>query len=210
MSGSVANSMGQGAPSREDRMCAQLARNWWLIGIRGLLGILFGLIALFAPAAALLSLALLFAAYLLVDGVFGIVAAVRAAGHGERWGWLLAEGVLNVVVGCIAAAFPAAAVLAFIVMTAVWALLSGGMMIVSAFRLHLTHGRWWLMLGGVASAIFGILLLIAPMMGALVLTWWLGAYAIVFGVALLVLAFRLRSHRDGTPTSQPGGAPHPA
>ncbi|MGE0223972.1 MAG: HdeD family acid-resistance protein, partial [Acetobacteraceae bacterium] len=197
-------------PSRNDRMSVQLAQNWWLVALRGVLGIIFGLIALFTPVAAMLTLALFFAAYLLVDGIFAIFAAIRAANKHERWGWLLGEGVINLVMGLIAAAFPGAAVLAFVIVTAIWALLSGGMMLAAAFRLHLSHGRWWLVLGGVASLIFGVLLLLAPMFGALVLTWWLGAYAIIFGVALLVLAFRLKSNRDWTPTSQTGGTPHAA
>src|SRR5438270_13046245 len=79
----------------DDARSAVLARNWWAVALRGVAGILFGMIALLAPVAAILSLALLFAAYLLVDGVFAIVAAVRAAQHHERWGLLLAEGVLD-------------------------------------------------------------------------------------------------------------------
>jgi uncharacterized membrane protein HdeD (DUF308 family) len=185
-----------GTSSRADRMTAQLARNWWLIGLRGVLGVAFGLIAWFAPVAVMLSLALLFAAYLVVDGVFGIAAAMRAAGHHERWGWLLFEGVLSLAMGIIAAVIPAAAVLSFVLITAVWALLSGGAMLAAAFSLHPAHGRWWLALGGIVSLIWGVLLVLAPVVGALVLTWWLGAYAIVFGVMLLVLAFRLRAGRD--------------
>jgi uncharacterized membrane protein HdeD (DUF308 family) len=66
----------------------------------------------------------------------------------------------------------------------------------AAFQLHSDHGHWWLVLGGIASLVYGVLLVIAPLIGALVLTWWIGAYAVVFGVALLMLAFRLRRHRD--------------
>lgn len=179
-----------------DPRSVMLARNWWLIVLRGLLGIGFGLIALFVPAAALLSLALVFAIYLIVDGVLGIAAAARAARREERWGLLLGEGVLNIVVGVLVLLFPVGAVLAFVLMTAVWALLSGGLMIAAAFKLGPNHGRWWLGLGGLASVIFGVLLAIAPIVGAVVLTWWLGAYAIVFGVMLLVLGFRLRSRRS--------------
>jgi uncharacterized membrane protein HdeD (DUF308 family) len=177
-----------------DAMCAVLARNWWAVALRGVVAIVFGVIALLLPSAVLLSLALLFAAYLLVSGVLGMIAAVRTAERHERWGLLLAEGVLNIVMGVIAAAFPAAAVLAFVFVTAAWALLTGGLMLAAAFRLHVSHGRWWLGLAGIVSIIWGILLVIAPMTGAVVLTWWLGAYAIVLGVVALVLGFRLRQH----------------
>jgi uncharacterized membrane protein HdeD (DUF308 family) len=175
-----------------------LARNWWAIALRGLAGIVFGLIALFVPGAVLLTLALLFAAYLLVDGVLGIIAAVRAASHHERWRLLLAEGVVNIVVGVIAAMFPAAAVLGFVLLVAAWALITGVLMVVAAFRLHISHGRWWLVFAGIVSVIWGVLLVVAPMMGAVVLTWWLGAYAIIFGVMLLMVGFRLRrQHGSG-------------
>jgi uncharacterized membrane protein HdeD (DUF308 family) len=106
---------------------------------------------------------------------------------------LLIEAVLNIIMGLIALAFPASAVLAFVLVTAAWALLSGGLMLAAAFRLHMSHGRVWLALGGIVSIVWGILLVISPIIGALVLTWWLGAYAIVFGIALLILGFRLRS-----------------
>ncbi len=174
---------------------ALLAKNWWAVALRGVAGILFGLIALFVPVAAMLSLALVFAAYLLIDGAFAIVSAIAKARRHERWGLLLAEGILDIVMGVIAAAFPAGAVLAFVLITAAWALLTGGLMLGAAFRLHATHGRWWLGLGGVVSILWGILLVISPVIGALVLTWWLGAYALVFGAVLLVLAFKLRSQR---------------
>jgi uncharacterized membrane protein HdeD (DUF308 family) len=182
----------------DDAMSAVLARNWWAVALRGVAGILFGIIALLAPVAAMLSLALLFAAYLLVDGVFAMVAAVRAAQHHERWGLLLAEGVLDLVMGVVVFMFPGGAVLGFVLATAVWALLTGGLMLVASFRLHETHGRLWLALGGVVSLIWGALLVISPLIGAFVLTWWLGAYAIVFGIVLLVLGFRLRAHHGGT------------
>jgi uncharacterized membrane protein HdeD (DUF308 family) len=189
------------AANRND-MNALLAQNWWAIGLRGIAAIVFGVIALLLPGAVMLSLALLFAAYLLVDGVFAIVAAVRAARSHERWGLLLAEGVLDIGMGAVAAVFPAAAVLGFVLVTAAWALLTGGLMFAAAFRLHVSHGRWWLALGGIASLIWGVLLVIAPMIGAVVLTWWLGAYAVVFGVLLLALAWQLHS-RHSTPRSMP-------
>jgi uncharacterized membrane protein HdeD (DUF308 family) len=173
-------------------MSSLLARNWWAIALRGLVAVVFGLIALFVPGAVMLTLALLFAAYLLVDGVLGIIAAVMAASQRDRWGLLLFEGLVNIAVGAIAAVFPAAAVLGFVLLIAAWALLTGVLMIAAALRLHVSHGRWWLVFAGIVSVIWGVLLLVAPLMGAVVLTWWLGAYAVIFGIMLLVLGFRLR------------------
>ena len=123
---------------------------------------------------------------------------MRAARAHERWGLLLAEGALNIVMGLIAGVFPVSAVLAFVFVTAAWALITGGLMLAAAFKLTQAHGRLWLALGGIVSVIWGVLLVIAPLVGAVVLTWWLGAYALVFGIALLVLAFQLRAHKDDT------------
>lgn len=178
-----------------DHMSALLARNWWAIALRGAAALVFGLIAVFVPGAAMLTLAILFAAYLLVDGVLGIIAALRAASHHDRWGLLLFEGLANIGVGVIAAVFPAAAVLGFVLLVAAWALITGVLMIVAALRLHVSHGRWWLVFAGIVSVIWGVLLLVAPLMGAVVLTWWLGAYAIVFGFSMLMLGFRLHHRR---------------
>jgi uncharacterized membrane protein HdeD (DUF308 family) len=164
-----------------------LAQNWWAIGI------LFGLVALLLPGATMLSLVLLFAAYIFVDGIFAIVSAVRAAQHHERWGFLVLEGIINIVAAGIAVLWPGITVIAFVLVVAFWAIVSGGFMLAAAYRMGPADGRWWLVLGGIASVIYGILLVIAPVIGAVVLTWWLGAYALVFGVSLLILAFRLRS-----------------
>ena len=202
-----------GMTDRYDRaaaMSAILAQNWWAIALRGVFAIIFGLIALFVPGATLLSLALLFAAYLIVDGIFGCIAAVKAASQHERWGLLLAEGLLNILVGVVAALFPAGAVLAFVLLIAAWSLVTGVLMIVAAFRLNPAYGRGWLIFSGIVSVLFGIALVVSPLIGAVVLTWWLGAYAIAFGIALLVLAFKLRGHKGDlthpTGTAMPRGA----
>src|SRR5215212_3847535 len=195
------NTLGTGStdPHRNEAMCALLAQNWWAVALRGAFAILFGLIALFVPGATILSLVLFFSAYMLVDGIFGIVAAVRAARRGERWGLLILEDVLNIAVGAIAFLMPGLTVVAFVLLLAAWSLVSGGLMLGAAFRLSPEHGRWWLALGGIVSIVFGVLLAIAPIVGAVVLTWWLGAYAFAFGIALLILAFRLRARKDDTP-----------
>ena len=176
-----------------DAMSSLLAESWWLISLRGLIAIVFGIVALIMPVVVLLWLALLFAAYLFIDGVLAIWSAVKAASDHERWALMLAEGVLDLIMSAIAALFPLSAVFAFVLITAAWALLSGGLLLATAFRIR--HGRWWLASGGIVSIVWGVLLIIAPLVGGLVLTWWLGGYAIVFGIMLLVLGLRLRQSR---------------
>ena len=183
-----------------------LAQNWWLFTLRGVLGIIFGLIALVFPGATILSLVIFFSAYMLVDGVFGVISAVRAIRRKEdRWGLLIFEGLLNIAVGIMAFLWPGLTVVAFVWLIAAWAIVSGGLMTAAGFRLNMDHGRWWMVLGGLLSLAYGVLLIITPLIGAIVLTWWLGAYALVFGVALVVFSFKLRSRQQERASPTPVG-----
>ncbi|MCA6100650.1 HdeD family acid-resistance protein [Bradyrhizobium australafricanum] len=174
-----------------------LAQNWWLFLLRGILGILFGVVALIFPGPTMLSLVLLFSAYTLVDGVAGIISAVRAIQRKEeRWGWLIFEGAVNIAVAILAFLWPGMTVLAFVLLVAAWSIVSGALMTAAAFRLSVSHGRWWLVLGGLLSVGYGALLVATPLIGAIVLTWWMGAYAIAFGFALVILSFKLRLRQN--------------
>ncbi len=183
---------------RTHAMSSLLAQNWWAVALRGVFAIVFALIAFFWPGATLLSFVLFFSAYMLVDGAFGIVSGIRAASSGQRWGLLILEGILNILVGIVAFIMPGLTVLFFVTLMAVWSLITGVLMVVAAFKLNPDYGRGWLIFSGIVSVLFGIALLIAPLVGAVVLTWWLGAYALVFGIGLLVLAFKLRRWKDGS------------
>jgi uncharacterized membrane protein HdeD (DUF308 family) len=184
------------ASPAHEAMIAVLAKNWWAVGIRGALGVLFGLIALFLPGATMLSLVLVFAAYAFVDGVFAIVSAVKAARERERWGYLLLEGIVDIAAAAVAVLWPGITVVAFVFVVAFWAIFTGVLELMAAFRLDFIDGRGWLIFGGIVSVLYGALLIVAPMIGAVVLTWWLGAYALVFGVCLVVLAFKLRARLE--------------
>jgi len=197
----------EGAGSTNDAMSALLARNWWVIALRGALAILFGIIALFLPEATMLALVLLFAAYMLVDGVLAIVAGVRAARRHDRWGWLILEGAIDLIAGGIAVVWPLVTIVAFVWLLAAWAIVSGVILFAASFRLNLAHGRWLMTLGGAISVVWGVLLILWPLTGALVLTWWMAGYALFFGGVLLFLAFRLRRRLHTLP---PGMLPQPA
>lgn len=192
-----------GWPASDDAMSNLLAQNWWAIALRGAFAIIFGLIALFLPTVAILAFVLLFAAYMLVDGILAIIAGLRAAQRHERWGWLVFEGILDFIAGGIAVVWPLITIVAFVLLMGAWAIVTGGLLFGASFRLNIPHGRWLMAFAGAISIIWGVLLIIWPLIGAIVLTWWIAAYALFFGVALLVLAFRLRGRHA---TVAPSGA----
>lgn len=197
------------ADRRVEAMNALLARNWWAVGLRGVAAIVFGLVALLAPGATVLSLLIVFAALMLADGVLNLIAGVRSARRRERWGLLILQGIASLVAAGAAVLLPGLTMIAFVYLIAAWAMVSGVLSVVAAIRLRGDHGRWWMGFGGVLSIVLDVLLAIAPLVGALVLTWWLGAYAVVFGATLLALAYRLRSQRS-TDDLHHDATPHPA
>lgn len=181
-----------GAPNpRFEALSQILATNWWAITLRGVFAIIFGLVALFMPAVAILSLVLVAGAYLFVEGVFGIVSAWRAAQHHKRWGWLTFEGIVNILAALFAFFWPGWTVLAFVMLLAVSSIISGVFMLAAAFQFR-GQGRGWMFFSAIVSVIFGVLLFSTPLPGAVLLTWWIGIYAIVFGGGLIILSLRLR------------------
>jgi uncharacterized membrane protein HdeD (DUF308 family) len=146
---------------------------------------------------------------LLADGALNLVAGIRSARRHERWGVLILQGAVSLVAAAVTLLLPGLTMIAFVYVIAAWGVVSGVLSVVAAIRLRGDHGRWWMGLGGLISIVAGVLLAITPLLGALVLTWWLGAYAIVFGATLLVLAYRLRSQRSADDLHH-DATPHPA
>jgi len=174
---------------------AILAGNWWAVAIRGVLAILFGVAAFVIPGATILVLVLIFGAYSFCDGVASIALAAWGASHHERWGLLLLNGIIGIAFGLVAFLWPGITVLAFVFLAAAWGFAWGAVMLAVAAGLKISHGRWFLVFAGVISLIYAALLCLSPLIGALVLTWLIGAYALILGGTLLALAYRLASHR---------------
>ena len=170
-----------------------LAHNWCAIILRGIAGILFGILTLVAPGLSLASLVLLFGAFAFADGIFAIVTAVRHR-HAGSWWMVLLQGVAGIAAGAATLVWPGITALVLLYVIAGWALVTGLFEVVAAVRLRevLTH-EWLLVLSGLASIGLGILLIVFPGPGALAVVLWIGAYALVSGALLCALALRLRS-----------------
>ena len=169
-----------------------LAGMWWALLIRGIFAVFFGLVALLWPGVTLLALVLLFGVYAFVGGILAIVFASGQEDRDVRW-LVLLEGVLGIVLGVVAFLWPGAAALALLYIIAAWAIITGIFQIAAAVGLRrMISGEWSLVLGGVASVVFGVLLAVWPMSGLLALVWIFGIYALVFGIMQLVLGYRVR------------------
>jgi uncharacterized membrane protein HdeD (DUF308 family) len=171
---------------------AVLAQEWWAFAIRGLLCILFGLTAVL-PAVTARSLVYIFAAYSVLDGIFAMVSAFRAARSHRHWELRVLEAAAGILAGAFICLLPGVALTALVLLIGAWALVSGLLMYRGAFAFHIDHGRYWLVLGGVASMVFGGMLVVSPFVGARVPPWAIGAYALILGAALLSLGFTLRA-----------------
>jgi uncharacterized membrane protein HdeD (DUF308 family) len=176
-------------------MIHALARNWWALLVRGIVAVIFGILAFLWPGATWVAIAILFGAYAFVDGVFAIVAAVRAAETHERWWPLAVEGLVGLIIAAITFYDVGITLLALYFTIAAWAFVTGILELVAAVQLRkLVSNELWLTIGGIASILFGVLMLWRPMAGLLAVIWVIAAYAIVFGITLIGLSLRLRRH----------------
>jgi uncharacterized membrane protein HdeD (DUF308 family) len=186
---------------------AQMGRHWWVLAVRGIAAIAFGVLAFVLPQLTLAVLVALFAVYLLVDGVMLLFSLLRGDRVARRSVWAVAiMGILGVVAGVAAILWPGITALALLFVVAFWAITMGVFQVVAAVRLRKEiEGELWMALGGLIAIAFGVFLLVSPGAGLLSLVWLVGIWAIVFGITNLVLAWRLRSFRSGAAPS-PGAA----
>lgn len=179
-------------PSSMTTLSQQLAANWWAVALRGILAILFGILAIVFPGAVFGALVLLFGAYAFVDGIFALIAAFSKAGSGQRL-WLILEGIVGIIAGLLAFFQTALFGLTLILIFAAWAIVTGIFEIITAIQLRQEiDNEWMMILGGIVSVVFGVLVFIFPAAGAISTALVIGVYAIVFGIVFLALAFRLR------------------
>ena len=170
-----------------------LSHNWWLLALRGLAGVIFGILTFIWPAISLFALIMLFGAFALVNGVLSVFLAAKAPKGYPRFGSLVIGGLCGIFAGIITFFWPGLTALGLLILIAAWAIVTGIMELWAAIKLRKEiKGEWLLVLAGICSVAFGALLMILPGPGALVLVLWIGAYTFVFGILLMVLAFKVR------------------
>ncbi len=200
----MATPIGTPAPMTPGRLSTE-AR--WLLGICGILAILFGFILWTWPGMSLHVLIIVFGIFVIASGVFLLLAGVRAEDTGRRW-FSIAEGILAILAGMVALAWPAITAVALLFVIAAWAIATGIVEIVSAFRTGRAAGAEWLLIfSGVVSIIFCILLIVCPHLGLLALIWLIGIYAVIHGITMLVHAFSGRMPRGYAAGYEPGYRP---
>ncbi len=172
-------------------------KHWWQILVRGIIALIFGIVVLAWPTAAIIIFAILFGAFVFVDGIFTLVAAINYKSGGGRRVWLYVSAIAGIIVGLIIFFLPVVAIplliLLLVYLIAAWALITGVMELVYAFQANQdTTIRWLFAVSGILSIILGILMFVKPLTGALVIAIVVGAYAVLAGILLIVLSFRLR------------------
>ncbi|HEX4987053.1 MAG TPA: HdeD family acid-resistance protein [Burkholderiales bacterium] len=185
-------------------MLDQLRANWGWIALRGAAAAVFGLAAFAWPGFTLVLLTIAWGAYALVDGAFALVAGFRLRDGGKPMWALILVGALGVGAGILTLLWPGMTALALLMFIAAWAIVTGIFQIVAAVRVRREiDNEWMLILSGALSVVFGVLMVLSPGAGALAVTWLIGAYAFVFGILLLILAFRLKG-MNAAPAPTPG------
>lgn len=180
-----------------------LVPSWWALALRGLIAILFGILALALPGVTLSLLVILFGAYVLIEGLLTIAASLGAHKKMAHWGILLLEGFVCVVIGIIIFVWPVITAVVLLFLIAIWAIVTGILEIIAAVQIRESASdEWLLIIGGILSFIFGIILLACPALGLLAVIWIIGIYAIIFGVLLFALAFVVKGWQKEIKKSQ--------
>lgn len=186
----------------QKQLATILSRTWWVILLRGLIAIAFGILAWTQPGISLVTLVWIFGIYTMGDGILGVAGAIAGREEHEHWVVLLLWGLISIGIGVLTFVAPGITALALLFYIAIWAIATGVLQIVAAIRVRKEiRGEWFLILGGLVSVVFGMFLMSRPAAGALALLWVIAAYASIFGVLLVILAFRARRFGKGLAVS---------
>ncbi len=181
------------ATAAGDALNEFLEHRWWAIALRGLFAVIFGIICFVNPLLAGLSLVLWFGIFSLIDGIAALIGSIGKARRGERWVWLAVEAVASIIIGVLVLAMPAMSIVVLYLIIAIKTLVTGILLLLASVKLDGEHGQGFMIGGGIVSLLLAAALFAAPFLGAKILVWWIGAWALVFGIALIALGFKLKS-----------------
>lgn len=171
------------------------AHEWWLIALRGVLSVLFGILVFVFPLMGVLVVITMLAVWFLIDGVLGLWHAVTGPAPEEGRFWHILHAVVDIAAGAVLLLMPGLSALTLVFIAAAWSIITGVTEIVMAFKGKSRFGSPWLLgLAGVAGIVVGILLIAAPGPGLIALMWMIAIQAILLGVALIAMGLRLRRH----------------
>jgi len=174
-------------------MLRSLSGAWWLFLLRGILAILLAVMFWARPDASLATLVLFFGAWMLVDGVFTSIAAISSRKQNTEWGWMLASGVLSLVLGLLTLRAPGLTLVVLMLYVAAWAFMLGIAQIALGWRIRKeVQGEWTLYLGGAVAVLFGVAILWNPAVGAVGVLWAAAMFSLLYGIAMVALGLRLR------------------
>jgi uncharacterized membrane protein HdeD (DUF308 family) len=177
-------------------MLSTIMQRWWILLLRGVSATVFGVLAIVWPGITLLTLVIIYGAVALIDGIAGIALGVRGGVGGRTWWEMILLGLLGVIAGVVTFVWPGLTAVVLLFIIALWAIVRGILEIIGAITLRkIIQGEWLLILSGVLSVGFGVLLLLQPAAGALAVMWLIGIYMIAFGVTTIALSLRLRRLR---------------
>ncbi|MBE7515272.1 MAG: HdeD family acid-resistance protein [Chloracidobacterium sp.] len=170
-----------------------LAKNWWAFLLRGIIALIFGAVAIMAPSVAFISLVLVFGIFALVDGIFSIASAFASNAKSENWWWLMLEGLVGILIGFLTIFQTSVMGDAWLFLIAAWAIINGVFKVVAAVRLRkVIKGEVWMILSGLLSVAFGVLVAMNPASGAFAVGFIIGIYAFLFGIMLILLSMKLK------------------
>lgn len=180
------------APSLEGFVKSALHRSWWLLLLRGVAAVAFGVLTFVWPQISLLTLIMVYGIYALADGILALIAAIRGGGVVPRW-WLALGGVVSILTAVLVFAWPGLTALVLVYLIGFWSILRGVLEIIGAIRLRdEIANEWTLGVAGALSVIFGLILVIMPGAGAIGLLWLIATWAVLFGLLLIWVAFKVR------------------
>ncbi len=175
-------------------MAANIYKNWWLLTLKGILAIIFGIFATFVPGVTLITLMIYFGLFIILAGIFLIIGSISHKKNNKKWGMWMFEGILDIIIGLVVVFYPKLSLDIFIIILAIWAISVGFTQLFSALNTkHIQSAKWLMLINAIIVIVFAIVLFIRPFETATAMTYIVGVFALLFGVFITVYSFKLKN-----------------